>query len=192
MREWQALGMAGGRSGQTPAQLWPPGPGCPAKASESMAGPESSLTSLTCTAGRHLPSSSPRAKCDSGHGAGPGGCCWDRGAPLPPPHGGWGRAGPKQPLFRPKGIVGSLGKDGAATGKVPFPHLMGQELAEHTVPGEGVEDPGQRWIEVPSQWGGTLSWPARGEGERQEPLQPWPPTIKMGMAFKWPFLAFVL
>ena len=69
----------------------------------------------------------------------------------------WCRAGPTQPLFRLKGIVGSLGKDGAETGKVPFPHLMGQELAEHTVPGEGVEDPGQRWIEVPSQWEGSVS-----------------------------------
>lgn len=38
---------------------------------------------------------------------------------------------------------------------------MGQELAEHTVPGWGVEDPGQRWIEVPSQWEGRVG----GKGE---------------------------
>lgn len=93
----------------------------------------------------------------------------------------------------PKGIVGFVGKDGAATEKVPFLHLMGQELAEHTLPGEGVEGSGAEVVRGAKSVGGELELEGQGSGgEAEEAFQPWPPTIKMGKAFKGPFLNFVL
>lgn len=94
---------------------------------------------------RVLASSASGARWEEGGHLGLGAGAESGAGPVLSPHRGWFRAGPVQPLSGAQEdcwFPERTCHDGAAAGKVPFPHSMGQELAEHTLPVEGVEGSG--------------------------------------------------
>lgn len=146
---------------------------------------------------RVLASSASGARWEEGGHLGLGAGAESGAGPVLSPHRGWFRAGPVQPLSGAQEdcwFPERTSHDGAAAGKVPFPHSMGQELAEHTLPVEGVEGSGIEVGRGAKSVGGKCELKGRcvcvGGGCGTALAQP--PTFKVGKGVKWPFLAFVL
>lgn len=108
-----------------------------------------------------------------------------------------GSSGPgsKQPLSEVQGdcwLREQASQDGSAAEKVPFPHLMGQELAAHILPGEGSAGSGAEVERGAKSVGGERGLKEQGRRwEERSHSRSGHQSPEMRKAIRWPFLAFV-